>query len=105
MEYTKVEAIAKVDAFLTPENVCNLYAQDFLNYTGTVTDGNEKYTEVMAARILERIDMLKNHIAVIVRERSYNANHEQIEYDPADGERREEERRARAMSRLVSVSK
>lgn len=73
--YTKAELLAKVDKWLTPEKVSALYAQDFVNYTGITADTKEQYTEVIAERLLDNLDALKN-IERITRKSSYNSGHE-----------------------------
>ena len=87
--YTKVELLDKVDKWLTPEKVSTLYAQDFVNYTGITADTKEKYTEVIAERLLNNLSALEK-IERITRKSSYNSGHEWKPID-SDSPRREEQ--------------
>lgn len=69
-------------------------AQPFINYTGFTSNNNEKYTEVIAANLLDNINMLKE-IKTITRQNSYNAGHKKKENDPLSP--RHEEQTARSM--------
>lgn len=53
--YTKAEILTKVNEWLTPQKILMLYAQDFVNYTGITADTKEKYTEVIAEHLLDRL--------------------------------------------------
>jgi len=78
--YTKAEILTKVNEWLTPENVSLLYAQEFVNYTGVTSDTREKYTEVIAAHLLDKLSVFEK-IEKIPREKSYNVGHEPKEFD------------------------
>lgn len=93
--YTKAELLDKVDEWLTTEKVSKLYAQDFVNYTGTTVDTKEPYTEVIAERLLSNLVALEK-IEQIRRESSYKtAGHEWQPIDPSSP--RSEEQIARSM--------
>ena len=62
--YTKAELLAEVDKGLTPETVSNFYKQGFLNYTGITTDTKEKYTEIIAKRLLSDMTALEGVLKI-----------------------------------------
>lgn len=68
--YTEKELLDKVDEWLTPTKVSRLYAKNFVNYRGKTKDTKGKYTEVIAAHLLSKLDAL-NNIDSITRKRSY----------------------------------
>ncbi|HHY81126.1 MAG TPA: hypothetical protein GX505_00370 [Clostridiales bacterium] len=93
--YTKAELLSKVDEWLFPEKVKLLYSQDFVKYTGITSDTKEKYTEVIAGRLLSNLDAF-NRIEQIRRESSYKTTgHEWKAIDPTSP--RSEEQIARSM--------
>lgn len=93
-DYTKDQVLYKVEEWLKPEKVSQLYAQPFINYTGFTSNNNEKYTEVIAANLLDNINMLEE-IKTITRQNSYNVSHKKKEIDPLSP--RSEEQTARSM--------
>lgn len=92
--YTKAEILTKVNEWLTPPKILMLYAQDFVNYTGITADTKEKYTEVIAEHLLDRLSAFEK-IEKITRRSSYNTGHEPKEIDPSSP--RTEEQIARSM--------
>lgn len=92
--YTKAEILTKVNEWLTPQKILMLYAQDFVNYTGITADTKEKYTEVIAEHLLDRLSAFEK-IEKITRRSSYNTGHEPKEIDPSSP--RTEEQIARSM--------
>ena len=101
---TKEETIKRLQDFLGADKICNLYDESFINWAGTVNQGTQKYTEVIAEYLLRpEIFARWGEIEVITREKSYDAGHS-IDYvkAPYDGTvkvsgAREEELRAKAM--------
>jgi len=96
MAYTKEETLKELKNFLTKDKIGSLYAADFLNWSGTVKDGSEKYSEILAEQLLlpDNLALLES-ITAISRTGSYNANHEKTEIDPNSN--REEEQIARSI--------
>lgn len=95
MSYTRESIIKEVDDFLTPTKIANLYEQEkILNRIGSTSDSKEKYTEVIAARLLSDLSVFKK-IEHIARAGSYNAGHVWKPIDPASP--RTEEQTARSM--------
>lgn len=68
--YTKAELLDKIDECLSPEKVSVLYAQNFVNYLGITYDTKEKYTEVIAERLLNNLGAFEK-VGCITRKGSY----------------------------------
>jgi hypothetical protein len=93
--YTRAELLVNIDEWLAPEKVSMLYAKDFVNYSGITADTKEKYTEVIAERLLGNLDAFER-IERITRKSSYKtASHEWKPIDSASP--RSEEQIARNM--------
>ena len=83
MSYTREVIIQCVDNGLaSKENVSKLYSKPCIDYKGVTSDTKEKYTEVIAEHLLKNLERL-NGINMISRLKSYNANHEQKDVNPA----------------------
>jgi hypothetical protein len=97
VKYTKDEIINNyLKNFLTEQSICNLYAENFINWTGIVKSGNEKYSEVIAEQLLlpENLKLLES-ISVVKRTGRYKAGREYKEIDKSSP--RIEEQTARSM--------
>jgi hypothetical protein len=71
-KYTKAEVIAMVDEFLTPERVCKLYAQPFVNSRDFTSDSKEPVTEVVAERLLENINIIESDLSGVAKESKFS---------------------------------
>lgn len=91
--YKKSEVLSDLaDALNSP---ATLYKQPFINYRGMTTDTGEKYTEMLAAALLENIGALES-IPSAPRTKGYKvASHDGM--TKADNSNREEERIALSM--------
>lgn len=93
--YTKVDILKEVDKWLAPETISEFYKQGFVNYRGVTSDTKEKYTEVIAERLLNNLDALEN-IERITKAGPYKTpGHKWHPIDP--GSPRKEEHIARSM--------
>lgn len=76
--YTEKEIRAKVEKFLTEDNIATLYQQEFVGYTGNASDGEKDhkrpYSEIIAEILLKDIEAgnnVLNKISEVIRKKSY----------------------------------
>jgi len=92
--YTVEGLLTKVSEGLAPGAISDFYKRDFINYTGVPSDSKEKYTEIIADRLLSGLDVF-GEIKQITRDGSYKAGHEWKPIDTTSP--RNEEQIARSM--------
>lgn len=72
--YTELDIISKCqDALL---NINTFYQAKFINYRGKTNDTKKDYSEVIVDFILDNINLFRNNISVISREKTYNSRHD-----------------------------
>ena len=94
--YTKSEILGKVDKYLHQDKVNKFYSKGFVNYRGITSDTREKYTEVIAAHLLEHLKKL-GQINKGKRTGSYNVPRDGTTPREADGRKWEKEEERIAM--------
>lgn len=94
--YTKKEVISKVEEYLWPGKINELYSEGFVNYRGITSDTKEKYTEVIASHLLEQLERLKQ-IDPVERTDSYKVSRKGTTPREADGRKWEQEEQRIAM--------
>ncbi|HHT71060.1 MAG: hypothetical protein WAO22_09105 [bacterium] len=94
--YTKKEIVGMVDEYLQPVKVNKLHCKGFVNYRGITSDTKEKYTEVIAAYLLEHLGELK-YINLEGRTGSYSVFRDGTTPLAADGRKWEQEEQRIAM--------
>jgi hypothetical protein len=81
-DYTSKWTIKKCDDAKKMKKLNLFYKEDFLNYSGLTSDSNERYTEVIAGWVIEKLEEFKQ-IEQICRKSSYCTNGHDGKNNPA----------------------
>lgn len=85
IKYTKAETLSMAEEAV--KSMSTFYQQGFVNYTGTVLHENDYYSEVIAAFLLERLELFEN-IPTIRRKGSYCVQgHDGVAQNPGSNQK------------------
>lgn len=84
-KYYQTEILSNLDKFLNLNDISTLYKDNLIDHKGYTykSNGEKKYTEIIAAKLLNHIDMFEK-IEQIIREKSYDCRHKFINMLPSD---------------------